>query len=1385
MKQGCLKTGMLIVFCILSFGEAIAENKIIVENLNEKFDVEKYQVNCMYQDSIGFLWFGMANGLYKFDNSDFRYIETKSDNLIEHPYIKSIIEFKKGMLLLGTYDYGLLVYNTFNEKFEKLNIKSNADVRKIKVNCMLKDPSGVIWIGTKSGLFKLNELEHNSDSLEIKHFYSHLNPDSSLAEIMEIKTSSSGEVWFISMSGLGIVENDSVKLYRTEETNNSFVFLNENEILIASYKIGLNKFDRKKHTFELFWDSSRDLNLRGKFIYKDMNGNIWLSITNKGLFLLDTTNKNSKSNTVSKSLHQISNLNSNVIISLNESRDGTIFVCSDAGINTMCNNEIAFHSILSNFSNDPDYYYGIRAISPVRNDKVLLGTMGWGPNLLDLNNHKTKNIVLDPNDENRGKNIQAILKDHNNNYWFGTEGDGVFFMQSDITSCVNSTKLINYRAFPDAFPENSLMNDFIMCMMEDSQNNIWFGTWYGLSLLSNSERLKPDQSKAFIQNFLNSTNNDSTLSSNTILCMLQDNNGNIWVGTQNGLNKVVVKGNNYFFESNIVDIYGQSLTSKSITSIFQSKKGEIWFSTLDGGICLLNPQKMTYSEFNSKNGFADLLVNSISDDKKGNLWFGTGNGICRYNPVTRTYNIFKKEDGLNSDYLLINSKCKLDNMIVYGSDKGIVLFDPENVKRDNYEKNLVFTDIKIFNKSLTVGCEDCDIKKSLPNTEMLKLKHKQNFITFEFSTLNFTKQKDIQYSCIFEGIEDSWNSLGKEHKITYTNLPHGYYTFKVLAYDSGYHTNAEEISIGIRISPPYWKTKLAYIIYILLVILITYYTYRYFINLEKKKSAVALERLNTKKEHEIDLMKLRFFMNVSHEFRTPLTLISSPLETLLKGNVDKGKTQSYYQLMFQNVVKLKRLIDEMLELRKIDAGYLKVVWKVGNIIEFSKRIFDTFQNYAEKRNMQFIFNSALPELHMFFDAEKLDKVLFNLFSNAFKYTENGGEIILSISKLSKDSKDLLEKSDGWLLVKIKDSGIGIPKNTIKNIFERFQNLEENRPVDSASTGIGLSLAKELIDLHKGEITVESEENIGTTFCVYLPIYNTVPEVQEIEPLSDEDEHIHCLNESDEGKENQLEINSNEQKPIVIIAEDNEDLRGFLVNELQNLFEIHQCTNGEEGLNLTVQKIPDLVVTDIMMDKMDGITLCKKIKSDEKTSHIPVILLTAHHADKVKLDGFKIGADDYITKPFSTEILKCRINNLIKQRRRLRAKFSLGIDNDPSLAASNSLDSKFLKKFNNLIQVNMDNENIDSTYLASEMAMSRMQLYRKVKALTNHTVNNYVKTIRLNKAAQLLMTTDYQISEIAYKVGYSDPSNFTKNFSKHFNQSPTQFLISQKKNQTVH
>lgn len=1382
----------LIILFIFSFGFLyhVTANNLVIQNLNEKYGLAKNKVNCMFQDSKGFLWFGMANGLFKFDLTTFSHLTLQKNKINGFPEsdIRNIIEFEPGMLLVGTYNKGLLIYNTILEKFDSVRFTSSFNLSNSNIKYLYLDKSGIIWVGTFNGLFRIKYLGKQVNRFELISEINRSNVGFVSNEIVSIMESKTGMVWFLTMSEIGYFDplTKQIRTFGIYEANTSFTFIDDKRILIGCFGTGLKIFNTETFKFENIRIKGISEKALVRYVFKDKQSNIWVSVSNEGLVLLDHDFKNGSVTLISNKNPQYSNLNSNVIYYMNESKDDAIWICGEEGVNMISLKPHYFESYPCRIlKQNSEQSIGVRSLLDSNNGFIWTGTIGGGLKQFDLTTKSFKDVTLVSQGSQIGKSIQAIMRDHRGDLWLGTEGEGVVRFHPDKNSKYLSGKNINYRIYPTSFPAQSILNDFVMCFLEDRHKNIWIGTWNGLSLIDSSDVDKPNQSEINIKNFINNPADGQSISNNIIMSLLEDEKGDIWVGTQGGLNKIVKTAHGYTFMHHCKDNVGNLLSDKKILCLYKSKKGNFWFSTQDGGISLIDTNTGIYEDFNSENGFNDNIINSISEDTDGKLWLGSNNGLCCFDQNNHSFKNYTTEDGLISNDFLFASNCKSGNSLYFGVNGGLTSFVPYEVVSPSFKPNLVFTDFRLFNKSVLVNDGKSPLKQTISVEKNITLSYNQNFITIAFTALNYKQEMEIQYSCMMEGLETSWDNLGKEQKVTYTNLAPGKYVFKVKAFSPSDYNNASLISLEINVKPPFWKTIWAYIIYWLLIVYAIIQSYMFFLNKEKRKNALALERLNAKRIHEIDLMKLQFFTNISHEFRTPLTLLAAPLDSLIKENPQPAKAQSYYQLMLRNVQRLTRLIDQLLDLRKIEEGYLKVEWVQGDIVEFVQKTFNTFQNYAEKRNMYLTFQSGSTEVFTYFDADKLDKILFNLLSNAFKYTEDYGTIALKLSEKEPSEVPMGKLTERYLEIKLSDSGAGIPKESIAELFKPFHQINKIKPIGTGATGIGLSLTKELVELHNGFITVESEVNKGSVFTVYLPVYKHDPqEGAAASSIAYSDEFIHeDVTESATEDSKQIETgkaNTTVSKPLVLIVEDNLDMRSFLQDELEKSYRIITAVNGLEGLEQAVQNIPDLVISDVMMDKMDGVELCRQLKTDERTSHIPVVLLTARHSEEIKMSSYETGADDYITKPFSTSLLLSRMKNLIDQRRKLRALFGKENNFDPKIVTTNKIDSNFLEKLVQVVEKNIDNPKFDPVMLASDMCMSKMQLYRKVAALTNQTVYNYIRTIRLNKAAQLLLASDMQIAEIAISVGYLEPSNFTKCFTRQFNQTPSQFVRANRK-----
>jgi signal transduction histidine kinase/ligand-binding sensor domain-containing protein/DNA-binding response OmpR family regulator len=927
--------------------------------------------------------------------------------------------------------------------------------------------------------------------------------------------------------------------------------------------------------------------------------------------------------------------------------------------------------------------------------------------------------------------VYWIMEDHNGNLWIGT-----FY------------GLAKYDRKKDRFyaynPITTLINSHVRVIIEDKKNNLWVATEGG-----GITRLKRDTSSGFEEklsptHFVNSPTDRNSLSDNVVYSLVEDENGILWVGTSSGLNR-------------------------------------------------FDPDKNKFTRFTIKEGLPDEMIMGLLCDKKGYLWISHKKGITRLDTKTNVIRNFTQQDGLQSnefseDAYFRNNKT---GEMFFGGINGFNAFFPDSIKDDKSLPKVIFTDLQILNQSVPINKVvngRVVLSKPISLTKEVTFKYSDKSITIEFAALHYLNPQSNKYMHMLEGFDKNWILTAASNRTaTYSNLMPGNYIFKVKASNSDGIWNPVPTELAITVLPPWWMSYWAYFIYLIAAGLIFYTVYKFISTREKLKNQVKYERLKSEKMHELEQMKLQFFTSISHEFRTPLTLIIDPLEKIMNGDPNPSLTRKYGSLMYRNAQRLLRMTNQLLDFRKLESGQLRLELTLCDIILFIKNIFENFHFHALQRNIQFTLKSSFESLQIHIDPDKLEKILYNLISNAFKNTPDGGEITLSILLHKVESGNF--GTNDRIEISVTDTGIGIPADSVKDIFNIFYQVKSNNLSSGKGTGIGLALTKELVTLHKGEIIVESEQGIGSCFKVLLPVRfpnddmdtkgmtnNSMSQLDISEKIIDTEGAIL------ENKDNSSNGNFNNNcLPLLLIIEDNNDLRLYLKEELSVHFEIIESSNGSEGLEKSLVSIPDLVISDVMMPGMDGLELCRKLKTDEHTSHIPVILLTAKQSEEYQIEGYETGADAYITKPFNTNILRARINNLIESRQKLRELYSKGPAFDPQLIATNSVDKAFMNKVIEIVEKNLDNIDFDIDLFAENLNMSRAQLYRKIKALTNQTVHDFITTIRLNKAALLLIKGELTISEVAYEVGYTQPNNFSRSFSKQFGQTPSEYINNSRKN----
>ncbi|MEE9572134.1 MAG: ATP-binding protein, partial [Candidatus Neomarinimicrobiota bacterium] len=762
-------------------------------------------------------------------------------------------------------------------------------------------------------------------------------------------------------------------------------------------------------------------------------------------------------------------------------------------------------------------------------------------------------------------------------------------------------------------------------------------------------------------------------------------------------------------------------------------------------------------------------------DEAGNLWLSTIKGLNKFAPDNETFSHFDVRDGLISNEFSLGVYKSKNGEMYFGGIKGFNKFHPDSIKDIAYVSPIIITDFKLFNQSVPIGIDSSNnrsiLSQSICETEQIDLTYEDYVLSFEFASLDFHVPEKINYLYKMEGFDKDWNQTGASRRYaTYTNLDPGDYIFKVKRANINGNWNEAFVSIIINIHPPWWKTIWAYLLYAFLFIGSSLLLWGLQIRRIHIRHDIEMSKFEAKKLHEIDEMKSTFFANISHEFRTPLTLILDPVKELMNTEKDTGKKEELKRV-HRNADMLYGLVNQLMDLSKLEAGKMTLKTCEENIVPILKGLVLSFASLAERKNITLKFDSSDEVIVAYIDIEKVEKIVINILSNAFKFTKEGKNINVDI-RVREENTEIV----------ISDEGIGISKERLKNIFDRFYQVDSSHTREHEGTGIGLALTKELVELHKGEIGVESEEGKGTTFIVRLPLGRNHLKPEEIcEEMRVQEKEIVIpqtaqIIDDDEQGTAKLDINliADTEKSLLLIVEDNTDVRNYIKGHLDKVHRIMTAVNGEDGVNKALEHIPDLIVSDVMMPKMDGFELCEKIKTDERTSHIPVILLTAKATGQDKIEGLETGADDYIMKPFDAKELQVRVKNLIEQRKRIVEHYRKKQVFDISDIDAASTDKKFLNRALEVITKHISDEEFNVDIFAKEIALSRVQLHRKLVALIGHPPGDFIRIVRLTKAAKLIRRNFGNISEIALEVGFSNPANFAKAFRVQFGVSPTEF-----------
>ncbi|MDQ1090535.1 two-component regulator propeller domain-containing protein [Siphonobacter sp. SORGH_AS_1065] len=1335
MNPSTLRTllGLLgLLWGVLCQGQNIAFNHLGSEN-----GLSQNSVLAIAQDTHGFIWMGTRYGLNRYDTRNFRVFKndpsdstTLSDN-----YILSLLADSRGKLWVGT-TQGLNYYDSRKDVFQRSN--SSAEKRQglhsLAIHCLFEDSKGRIWVGTSNGVRILNHPRKSTVQALFKAPAS--QPP---LEVRSIVEDAEGNFWIGTSKGL-IRLRPQNGIYRcrwftkkdglTDDFITSLATDAEKNLWIGTKYGGVNLYQQKH--FSALLPTQMDPNIRK--IMPDKMGKIWIASL-EGLYTYDPALR--QLHTYRHDPENSKSLSQNSIYSLFEDTNGSIWVGTYyRGVDIVYSSSTPFsiyqnHPQANTLSNDVVSY-----ITADDQAKLWIATEGGGLNYYDTQKgtfHAYKHQSSQPFSISSNL-IKSLYWDKKGTMWVCTHLGGLNAFSPQ------TQRFTHFKHDPNQ--PHSLASDNVIALAEDARGKIWVGTdRNGISVL--------DPATGQFQT-IDIHSSPLKISGIGIRNLFLDSKKNLWIATGSGLNRVDATGKKItaFTKRNTLH-----LKSDDINCVAEDAKGRIWIGTYYGGFCLLNPDGKSVTTFTEKDGLANDNVLGILEDDQHYLWLSTENGLSRFNPEQRTFKTYTTSDGLPANEFSPRAYFKSPwGSLYFGTNSGLVSFDPSRITLNQFLPPLVFTSLKLFNQAVKVGDGEGILPQDISSTSTVTFTHDQNIFSVDFALLNYIKPGKNQYAYQLQGFEKNWNYV-KIPSATYTNLAPGTYTLLVKAANNDGIWTPQPVSLRIRILPPWWATWWAYLLYAcsfsgLLFILIRFFWLR----------------ASLRRNQELHQLKLNFFTNISHEIRTHLTLILGPVDTLIEALREDPFASRQLQHVQNHSNRLLKLVSELMDFRRVESQKLDLKISRLNIVAFVDEIFASFEDAAQSNHLETSFYAQTPHFELYFDPQQMEKVLYNLLTNAFKFTPKQGRIEVSI----------IEKAS-QVCIQISNTGQGIASEHLKKLFTNYFQVQELLH-QNTGYGIGLALAKSIVELHHGTLTVESTlPEAGRTGLTTFTIALSKHAFQELNQPSGEAASWKVSTPSFAvPSEEFIPSVDDPQRPLLLLIEDNPDVLTFIQESLLPAYRILTARNGSEGWQLATSQIPDVIVSDVTMPEMDGLELSEKLKQDDRTSHIPLILLTARASQAHQISGLARGVDDYLTKPFSVEILKLKIHNLLASREKMRQKYSRMMTLEPQQIPINTQDEVFLHKLISIIEAHLDHPDFGVNKLASEVAMSTPVLYRKLKALTDLSVNDFIKTIRLKKAAQLLISQPLTVYEVAYAVGFDDRKYFSKEFKKYFGQTPSEY-----------
>ena len=1333
----------LLLFVLLLSSWMVVAQSYQFKHLEVSDGLSNNSVNTICKDRDGFMWFGTATGLNRYDGYTFKiyqHAENDPESLPDN-YITDIVEMPDGRFWINT-ARGYVLFDKEQDCFitDVTGFMKNLESGGVPEQVFVDREGNTCLSVAGEGCYRYKE----GGKATFFSYVEHSLPEYGVTQIAECSDGllliyNTGLLVCLDHATLAIKwKFDEIKKYIPAGKTIEFsLFVDRDNCIWAYSLMGIWAYDcgTKSWRTDLtaIWSSRPDVIIHA--VAQDIEGRIWVGKDYDGIDVFEK--ETGKVTSLVAHDDNGRSLSHNTIYDLYADRDGIMWVGTyKKGVSYYSESIFKFNM----------YEWGdITCIEQADENKLWLGTNDHGILLWNRFTGKAEPFWRDA-ERQLPNPVVSMLKSKDGKLWVGTFNGGLY--------CMNGSQVRSYKEGVG----NALASNNVWALVEDDKGRIWIA-----SLGGGLQCLEP--SSGTFETY--ASNNSALLENNvTSLCWGDDNT--LFFGTANqGVGMMDMR------TREIKKVQGQSgsmkMSNDAVNHVYKDSRGLIWIATREG-LNVYDVRRHLFLDLSPVAEAKGSFIAAITEDQERNMWVSTSRKVIRVTVASdgkgsylfdsRAYN---SEDGLqNCDFNQRSIKTLHNGIIVIGGLYGVNVFAPDHIRYNKMLPNVMFTGLSLFDEAVKVGQSyggRVSIEKELNDVENVEFDYKQNIFSVSFASDNYNLPEKTQYMYKLEGFNNDWLTLPLGvHNVTFTNLAPGKYVLRVKAINSDGYVGMKEATLGIVVNPPFWMSWWAYLLYTIGLVVVFFLARYRMLKREREKFHLQQIENEVAKNEEINNMKFRFFTNVSHELRTPLTLIISPLEGMLKETTDELQS-TRLQLMYRNAQRLLHLVNQLLDFRKGEMSTHQLSLSEGDIISYVHSVCNSFLLMADKKHIQFSFFSGIDTFSMAFDADKVGKIVMNLLSNAFKFTPEGGRVTVMIEHVA-GTPDMLE-------IKIADTGIGISDVDKEHIFERFYQADHKGVEETTGNGIGLSLVRDFVTLHEGEVKVFDNIGTGSVFVIQFPVKHVETQVQ----LPPETGISIGEEEDKEIKEETREETERKDFPLLLIVDDNEDFRIFMRYSLELQYRVKLAVNGNEAWEMMQEELPDLVISDVMMPQMDGNELCRLIKQDKRTAHIPVILLTARQNTEAKLEGLQTGADDYVTKPFNMTILVLRIRKLIELSRYHRVTQGM-IDPVPSEIVITSLDEKLIEKAIKYVEDNMSRTELSVEELSRELGMSRVHLYKKLLQITGKTPIEFIRVIRLKRAAQLLRESQLHVSEVAFEVGFNNPKYFSRYFKDEFGVLPS-------------